>query len=102
MTFDMNNLTPEMKRAIVDQLVKDAFTSKAIHLLGDNLAHGLHKLARAMQASTDVTAKWCGTAQVIAVPAIRKAAGNVAAPVVDFSGRVAAGARAGYQAATAR
>ena len=101
MNFDINNLTPAMKQAIIEQLIKDAFTSKAVHFLGDNLAKGLHTLANATQTTTDVTAKWSGTAQVMAVPAMKAAA----TPVYYCCGRVVTGVstgiKAGYKATVA-
>ena len=101
MNFDINNLTPAMKQAIIEQLIKDAFTSNAVHLLGDSLAQGLHKLANATQTTTNVTAKWGGTAQVMAVPALKAAV----VPVFNCCGRVVtgigAGVKAGYKAAVA-
>jgi hypothetical protein len=101
MNIDINNLTPEIKQAIAEQLIKDAFTSKAVHILGDNLAKGLHVLANATQTTTNVTAKWAGTAQVMALPAMKAAV----VPAYNCCGRVvtgiATGARAGYKAAVA-
>ena len=101
MNFDINNLTPEMKQAIAEQLIKEALASRAVHILGDNLAKGLHALANATQTTTNVTAKWGGTAQVMAVPAMKAAV----APVYNCCGRVvtgiATGAKAGYKAALA-
>jgi len=99
--MNFNSLTPEMKQAIVEQMIRDAF-SKAIHLLGDNVAKGLHKLANATQATTDATAKWGGTAQIIAIPTIKRAAVAVRTPLSEFTSRVVAGARSGFKAATAR
>jgi hypothetical protein len=100
--MNFNSLTPEMKQAIVEQMIRDAFSSKAIHLLGDNVAKGLHKLANATQATTDATAKWGGTAQIIAIPTIKRAAVAVRTPLSEFTSRVVAGARSGFKAATAR
>jgi hypothetical protein len=67
-----NRLTPEQQE-ILNILVKDAFSSVAVHFIGDRLANGLHSLADATQKATDVTARMAGTAQVCAVPAIRQA-----------------------------
>jgi small-conductance mechanosensitive channel len=60
-------LTPEQK-AILDQLVAGAFSSIAIHALGDTVANGIHKVADATQWATDKTAYSAGTAQLCAVP----------------------------------
>ena len=99
MNFDINNLTPEMKQQIIEQLIKDAIASKAVHFLGDNLAKGLHTLANATQTTTNITAKWSGTAQVMAVQALKAAV----VPVYNCCGRVVtgigAGVKAGYRAA---
>jgi hypothetical protein len=66
------NLTPE-QRAMLNELVNGAFSSIAIHFVGDNLAKGIHKVADATQRTTDVTASVAGTAQVSAIPAARQA-----------------------------
>src|ERR1019366_7217809 len=99
MNFDINNLTPEIKQAVAEQLIKEAIASKAVHLLGDSLAKGLHTLANATQTTTNITAKWSGTAQVMAVPALKAAV----VPVYNCCGRVVtgigAGVKAGYRAA---
>jgi hypothetical protein len=99
MNFDINDLTPEIKQAIAEQLINDALASKAVHFLGNNLAQGLHKLANATQTTTNVTAKWGGTAQVMAVPAMKAAV----IPAYNCCGRVVtgigAGVKAGYRAA---
>ena len=101
MNFDINNLTPEIKQAIAEQLIREAIASKAVHLLGDSLAQSLHRLANATQTTTNITAKWCGTAQVMAVPAMKAAA----TPVYNCCGRVVTGVstgiKAGYKAAVA-
>jgi hypothetical protein len=65
-------LTPE-QRAMLNELVNGAFSSIAIHFVGDNLAKGIHKVADATQRTTDVTARVAGTAQVCAIPAARQA-----------------------------
>jgi hypothetical protein len=65
-------LTPE-QRAMLNELVNGAFSSIAIHFVGDNLAKGIHKVADATQRSTDVTARMAGTAQVCAIPAAKQA-----------------------------
>jgi hypothetical protein len=65
-------LTPE-QRAMLNELVNGAFSSIAIHFLGDHLAKGIHKVADATQRTTDVTARVAGTAQVCAIPAAKQA-----------------------------
>lgn len=65
-------LTPE-QRAMLNELVNGAFSSIAIHYIGDNLATGIHKVADATQHTTDVTARVVGTAQVCAIPAAKQA-----------------------------
>ena len=65
-------LTPE-QRAMLNEIVNGAFSSIAIHFIGDNLAKGIHKLADATQRTTDVTARVAGTAQVCAIPAAKLA-----------------------------
>ena len=65
-------LTPEQK-AILDQLVAGAFSSIAIHAVGDRVARGIHKVADATQWATDKTAYSAGTAQVCAIPAAKQA-----------------------------
>jgi len=102
MNFDTRNIPPEMKRAIIDQMVADAFSSRAIHLLGDNVTKGLHILADATQATTDATAKWSGTAEIMAIPTIKRASAAVTTPLAAFSGRFVAGVRAGFKTATER
>jgi hypothetical protein len=67
-----NKLTPE-QQVVLDLMVKDAFSSIAVHCIGDRLANGLHTLADATQNATNVTARMAGTAQVCAVPAIKQA-----------------------------
>ena len=56
-------LTPE-QRVMLNEIVNGAFSSIAIHFIGDNLAKGIHKVADATQRTTDVTARVAGTAQV--------------------------------------
>ena len=56
-------LTPE-QRAMLNEIVNGAFSSIAIHFIGDNLAKGIHYAADATQRTTDVTARAAGTAQV--------------------------------------
>ena len=65
-------LTAE-QRAMLNELVNGAFSSIAIHFIGDNLAKGIHKVADATQRTTDVTARVAGTAQVCAIPAAKQA-----------------------------
>jgi hypothetical protein len=101
MTIDLNNMTPELKAALTQQLIADTFSSKTIHAIGDNLARGLVKLASATQTTTDVAAKWGGTAELMAVPTAMHVVSIAKAVVVEFSGRVATGVTTGYKAATA-
>ena len=101
MTIDLNNMTPELKAELTRQLIADTFSSKAIHAIGDNLAKGIFKLASATQATTDVAAKWGGTAEVMAVPTAIHVVSIAKAVVVEFSGRVATGVSSGYRSATA-
>ena len=54
-----------MKVALTQKLIAAAFSSKAIHAIGDNLAKGIFKLASATQTTTDVAAKWGGTVEEI-------------------------------------
>ena len=63
-------LTPE-QRAMLNELVNGAFSSIAIHFIGDNLAKGIHKVADATQFATDKTAYAAGTAQICAIPAAK-------------------------------
>jgi hypothetical protein len=65
-------LTPE-QRAMLNELVNGAFSSIAIHFVGDNLAKGIHRVADATQHTTDVTARVAGTAQVCAIPVVKQA-----------------------------
>ena len=96
MTIDLNNMTPELKAELTRQLIADTFSSKTIHLFGDNLARGLVKLASATQTTTDVAAKWGGTVEVMAIPSAKHVVSIAKGVVVDFGGRVATG----YKAAT--
>jgi type IV secretory pathway TrbL component len=100
MNIDMNNMTPELKAALVQELISSTFSSKAIHAVGDNLAKGIFKLASATQTTTDITARWSGTAEAMAIPTAKRAISTAQALVADLSGRVAAGVSAGYKAAT--
>jgi hypothetical protein len=101
MTIDLSTMTPEMKAALTQQLIADTFSSKTVHAIGDNLAKGLIKLASATQKTTDATARWAGTAEVMAVPTAIKAAANAKSIVIELSSRVAVGITAGCKAATA-
>ena len=65
-------LAPE-QRAMLNDIVKGAFSSIAIHFIGDNLAKGIHHVADGTQRATDVTARVTGTAQVCAIPAAKQA-----------------------------
>ena len=65
-------LTAE-QRAMLNELVNGAFSSIAIHFIGDNLAKGIHKVADATQRTTDLTARVAGTAQICAIPAAKQA-----------------------------
>ena len=60
-------LTTE-QRAILEIMIAGAFSSKAIHVFGDNLAKGLHKAADGVQYATDKTAFGAGVAQLTTVP----------------------------------
>jgi hypothetical protein len=64
-------LTAE-QRAMLNELVNGAFSSIAIHFIGDNLAKGIHKVADATQRTTDLTARVAGTAQICAIPASKQ------------------------------
>jgi len=101
MTIDLNNMTPELKAAIAEQLIANTFSSKSIHAIGDNLAKAAVALASATQKTTDVAAHWGGTVEVIAVPTAIKAVATAKAFVIGLSGRVAIGVTAGCKAATA-
>jgi hypothetical protein len=63
-------LTAE-QRAMLNELVNGAFSSIAIHFIGDNLAKGIHKVADATQRTTDLTARVAGTVQICAIPAAK-------------------------------
>ena len=63
-------LTAE-QRAMLNELVNGAFSSIAIHFIGDNLAKGIHKVADATQFATDKTAYAAGTVQICAIPAAK-------------------------------
>jgi hypothetical protein len=63
-------LTPE-QIAVLNLMVNGAFSSIAIHFIGDNLAKGIHKVADATQFATDKTAYAAGTAQICAIPAAK-------------------------------
>jgi GGDEF domain-containing protein len=102
MNIDLSTMPPELKAALVQELISSTFSSKAIHAVGDNLAKGIFKLASATQTATDITARWGGTAELMAVPTAKKAMSAAKARAADLSGRVAAGVSAGYKAATAR
>jgi hypothetical protein len=101
MNIDLSNMPPELKAALVQELIANTFSSKAIHAVGDNLAKGIFKLASATQTATDITARWGGTAELMAIPTAKKAISTVKARAADLSGRVAAGVSAGYKVATA-
>ena len=58
---------------MLNQIVNGAFSSIAIHFIGDNLAKGIHKVADATQLHTDMTAYAAGTAQICAIPAAKQA-----------------------------
>jgi hypothetical protein len=76
--FKENEMTTKKQvtaeqRAMLNELVSGAFSSIAIHFIGDNLAKGIHKVADATQRTTDVTARMAGTAQVCAIPGAKQA-----------------------------
>ena len=63
-------LTAE-QRAMLNELVNGAFSSIAIHAIGDHVSKGIHKIADATQFATDKTAHAAGTAQICAIPAAK-------------------------------
>lgn len=63
-------LTAE-QRAMLNELVNGAFSSIAIHAIGDRVSKGIHKVADATQFATDKTAYAAGTAQICAIPAAK-------------------------------
>jgi uncharacterized protein with von Willebrand factor type A (vWA) domain len=63
------------QRAMLNELVNGAFSSIALHFIGDNLAKGIHKVADATQWATDKTAYGAGVAQITAIP-VAKGAGT--------------------------
>jgi len=63
-------LTPE-QIAVLNLMVKGAFSSIAIHAIGDRVSKGIHKVADATQFATDKTAYAAGTAQICAIPAAK-------------------------------
>ena len=65
-----NQLTPE-QIAVLNLMVNGAFSSIAIHAIGDRVSKGIHKVADATQFATDKTAYAAGTAQICAVPAAK-------------------------------
>ena len=65
-----NQLTPE-QIAVLNLMVNGAFSSIAIHAIGDRVSKGIHKVADATQYATDKTAYAAGTAQICAVPAAK-------------------------------
>jgi hypothetical protein len=68
-------LTPE-QRAILEMMVAGAFSSIAVHAIGDRLAKGLHKAADGVQWATDKTAYGAGVAQLTAFPAAKHVWGS--------------------------
>ena len=63
-------LTAE-QRAMLNELVNGAFSSIAIHAIGDRVSKGIHKIADATQFATDKTAYAAGTVQICAIPAAK-------------------------------
>jgi hypothetical protein len=63
-------LTPE-QIAVLNLMVNGAFSSIAIHAIGDCVSKGIHKVADATQFATDKTAYAAGTAQICAIPAAK-------------------------------
>jgi len=59
-------LTPE-QIAVLNLMVNGAFSSIAIHAIGDRVSKGIHKVADATQFATDKTAYAAGTAQICAI-----------------------------------
>ena len=65
-------LTPE-QIAILNIMVAGAFSSIAIHAVGDRVAKGIHKVADGVQWATDKTAYGSGIAQITAIPVAKEA-----------------------------
>jgi hypothetical protein len=65
-------LTPE-QIAILNLMVNGAFSSIAIHAVGDRVAKGILKVADATQWATDKTAYGAGVAQITAIPVAKGA-----------------------------
>jgi hypothetical protein len=63
-------LTPE-QIAVLNLMVNGAFSSIAIHAIGDRVSKGIHKVADATQFATDKTAYAAGTVQICAIPAAK-------------------------------
>jgi hypothetical protein len=67
-----NKLTPE-QQVVLNLMVNGAFSSIAIHTVGDRVAKGIHKVADAAQWATDKTAYGAGVAQITAIPVAKEA-----------------------------
>ena len=65
-------LTPEQK-AILELMVAGAFSSIAVHAVGDRVAKGIHKVADGVQWATDKTAYGAGITQITAIPVAKEA-----------------------------
>jgi hypothetical protein len=65
-----NQLTAE-QLVVLNLMVNGAFSSIAIHAIGDSVAKGIHKVADATQFATNKTAYAAGTAQICAIPAAK-------------------------------
>jgi len=65
-------LTPEQK-AIFDILVAGAFSSIAVHAVGDRVAKGIHMAANGVQYATDKSAYGAGITQLTAIPVAKEA-----------------------------
>lgn len=65
-------LTPEQV-AILNLMVSGAFSSIAVHAVGDRVAHGIHKVADGVQWATDKTAYGAGITQLTAIPVAKEA-----------------------------
>jgi hypothetical protein len=65
-------LTPE-QIAVLNLMVNGAFSSIAVHAVGDRLAKGIHKVADGVQWATDKTAYGAGITQLTAIPVAKEA-----------------------------
>jgi hypothetical protein len=65
-------LTPE-QIAVLNIMVNGAFSSIAVHAVGDRLAKGIHKVADGVQWAADKTAYGAGITQLTAIPVAKEA-----------------------------